>query len=259
MRYFRAAAWGVLAVTLLAVLFANYIAPADYAWQDRESPSVAPSHHFLLGTDELGRDRFSRLVYGTRVALVLAPIASLLSVALAALLGGIAGYRGGWTERPALALTDLFLSLPWFFLVITVRAALPLNTSPVTSVMITFLLLGALGWAASARVLAAAGRQVRNADFMLQARAAGMGRWRLLWMQVLPNMKPVLYAQFWISIPVFILAEANLGLLGLGVNEPLPSWGGMLREMENLSALSSEPWRFAALILLVLVVSAFQI
>jgi peptide/nickel transport system permease protein len=158
-----------------------------------------------------------------------------------------------------MTLTDLFLSLPWLFLLITVRAVMPLNTSPEVSMLITFSILGILGWAATARVLAAAARDLRRSDFVLQAEAAGMRGWRLFVIYVLPNMKPILLAQFWVSIPIFIIAEANLGLLGLGVNEPMPSLGGLLRELENFSALSAEPWRFAPLILLVVVVSAFQI
>ena len=259
MRYIRAAALAVLLFVFVACLLAELFAPAGYETQYRDSPSVAPSHRFLLGTDELGRDRFSRLVYGGRVSLVLAPTAALISVLLAALIGGVSGYIGGWTEKAAMTMTDLFLSLPWLFLLITVRAVLPLNTSPTISILITFSLLGILGWAATARVLASAARDIRRSDYVLQAEAAGMRGWRLFAVHVLPNLKQILLAQFWVSIPVFILAEANLGLLGLGVSEPMPSWGGLLRELENFSALHDEPWRFAPLVLLVLVVSAFQI
>src|SRR5207302_8422056 len=100
----------------IGCLLAELFAPNGYATQYRDSPSVAPSHRFLLGTDELGRDRFSRLVYGGRVSLVLAPTAALISVFLAALIGGVSGYVGVWVERSAMTLTDLFLSLPWLFL-----------------------------------------------------------------------------------------------------------------------------------------------
>ncbi len=259
MRYARAAALAVLLFICVSCLFAELFAPAGYATQYRDSPDLAPSHRFILGTDELGRDRFSRLLYGGRVSLILAPTASVISVLLAALIGGVSGYVGGWLEKSAMTLTDLFLSLPWLFLLIAVRAVMPLNTSAEVSMLITFSILGILGWAATARVLASAARDLRRSDFVLQAEAAGMRGWRLFVIQVLPNMKPILLAQFWVSIPIFIIAEANLGLLGLGVNEPMPSLGGLLRELENFSALSVEPWRFAPLILLVVVVSAFQI
>ncbi|MGA9558624.1 MAG: ABC transporter permease [Terriglobales bacterium] len=248
----------VVAVCALS-LGANWLAPAGYAKQFREQPDAPPSRAHLLGTDEVGRDRFARVLHGTRISLLLAPAAALVSTALAALVGGLAGYVGGVWLRLARAFTDLFLSLPWLFLLITIRALLPLNVSPLVSVLITFLILGLLGWAASARVLSTSADALRNSDFVLQARASGLHGPRLFLIHVLPNLKPVLYAQFWISIPVFILSEANLGVLGLGVAEPLPSWGSLLRELEGLISFREEPWRLVPLLLLVVVMTSFQV
>ena len=177
---------------------------------------------------------------------------------MAALIGGMAGYLGGSWSRVAMAVTDLFLSLPWLFLLITVRALMPLNVSPMVSVLVTFLILGLLGWTSAARVLCATAANLRGADFVRQARASGIRGARLFWIHVLPNLKPVLYAQFWISIPAFILAEANLGILGLGVAEPMPSWGSLLKELEGLVSVGEEPWKFVPLVLLVIVVTSFQ-
>src|SRR5437660_2707146 len=249
----------VVVVVVCAVsLGANWLAPVGYARQFREAPSAPPSHQHLLGTDEVGRDRFARVLYGTRISLLLAPAAALISTLLAALVGGLAGYLGGVWLRLATGLTDLFLSLPWLFLLITVRAVLPLNVSPVLSVLITFLILGLLGWAASARVLCTSAQSLQTSDFILQARASGLHGSRLFFVHVLPNLKPVLHAQFWISIPVFILSEANLGILGLGVAEPMPSWGSLLRELEGMVSVGEEPSKFVPLILLVVVVTACQ-
>ncbi len=259
MKAARTIAASVLVLAALACVLTGWLAPADYATQFREAPSAPPSRHHLLGTDDLGRDSFSRLLYGTRVSLLLAPAAALLSTVLAALVGGIAGYVGGGTKRVAMAVTDLFLSMPWLFLLIIVRAMLPLNVSPGTSVAITFLLLGVLGWAASARVVAAEVQALRRSDFVLQAKASGISSWRLFALHITPNVRPVLFAQFWISIPVFILSEANLGILGLGVAEPLPSWGSLLRELESFVSLGDQPWRFVPLIMLIIVVSSFQV
>jgi peptide/nickel transport system permease protein len=248
----------VLAVAVAASLGAGWLAQHSYAEQSREFISVPPSAHFWLGTDELGRDRFARLLYGTRVSLLLAPGAALLSTLLAGLIGGAAGYLGGRWERLVTAGVDLFLSLPWLFLLLAVRALLPLNTSPVTSVAITFLLLGCLGWAGPARIIRAGTRTLVNSDYLVQASAIGISRWRLFWRHLLPNLRPILLAQFWISVPLFILSEANLGLLGLGVSEPLPSWGALLRELENYSAVLENPWMLAPAVLLVLVVACLQ-
>src|SRR5262249_30150725 len=153
----------------------------------------------------------------------------------------------------------LFLSVPWMYLLITVRAMITVNVWPLIAVLVTFWILGLLGWTSAARVLCTTAGSLRDSEFVTQARAAGISRTRLFWIQVLPNLKPVLYAQFWISIPAFILSEANLGILGLGVAEPLPSWGSLLKELEGLVSVGEEPWKFVPLILLVIVVTAFQL
>jgi peptide/nickel transport system permease protein len=254
----------IIAVVLLiaagvSALGARWIAPAGYERQFREAPEAAPSHQHPLGTDELGRDRQARLLYGLRVSLVLAPLAALLTIVLAALLGGIAGCAGGWVESGCMFLADLFLSVPWLFLLITVRAALPLNISPESSAAVTFLLLGLLGWAASARVVCAGAKSLMASDFAWTARAAGFSGFKLVRLHLLPNLRRTLQAQFWISIPVFIIAEANLGALGLGVAEPLPSLGSLLREMQSMVTLRPEPWRFLPILVLITVVSSFQV
>jgi len=251
-------ALGVLAVVVLASLAAGFIAPS-YSEQFRDAISVPPSIRFPLGTDDLGRDRLARLLYGTRVSLLLAPAAAFLSTLLAGVIGGVAGYAGGRWERAVTAGIDLFLSLPWLFLLLAVRALLPLNTSPLASVTITFLLLGCLGWASPARIIRAGIRTLVNSDFLLAARASGISPGRLLWRHLLPNLRPILLAQFWLSIPVFILSEANLGLLGLGISEPLPSWGALLKDLENYSAVLQNPWMLAPVVLLVAVVSSLQL
>ena len=244
----------------LAVLCvgAPLFSPVDYHTQFRDAPSAPPSRTHWLGTDELGRDRFSRVLYGTRVSLLLAPAAALVSTILAVLVGAFAGYLGGLWEHVASAVIDLFLSLPWMFLLIAARAMLPLNVSPMASVAVTFALLGMLGWAASARVLSASARHLKTSGFVLQARASGISGARLLARHVLPNLAPVLLAQFWISVPVFIISEANLGVLGLGVSEPMPSWGSLLKELESFSGFAAEPWKLVPLCLLILVVSSFH-
>lgn len=244
---------------VISCVGAEIIAPGRYATQFREVPNASPSKRFPLGTDELGRDRLSRLLYGGCISLLLAPAAAMLSVFLAGTIGILAGYLGGTWERAILGFIDLFLSLPWLFLLITVRAMLPLNISPIVSVAVTFGLLGLLGWAAAARVVCAGVRSLRTSDFMTTARATGCRPWRTLAIHLVPNLKPTLWALLLVSIPVFILAEANLTILGLGVAEPVPSWGSLLRDLGNYNDFSSAPWRLAPLIVLMIVVWAFQI
>lgn len=258
MSLWRKLLYVALGLVLTTSVAATWLAPAGYARQYREATDAPPSRAHWLGTDELGRDRFARVLYGTRISLLLAPAAALLSTLIAAVVGGLAGYLGGAWARMAMAITDLFLSLPWLFLLITARALMPLNVSPLVSVLVTFLLLGLLGWTAAARVLCASAGTLRTSDFVRQARAAGLPGLQLFWVHIMPNLWPVLCAQFWISIPVFILSEANLGILGLGVAEPMPSWGGLLKELEGLVSVGEEPCKFVPLILLIVVVTSFQ-
>src|SRR5262249_45260067 len=131
--------------------------------------------------------------------------------------------------------------------------------SPIISVVATFVMLGALGWPSSLRVVWATAKSLRDSDFVLLARANGCGPWRIIFRQILPNLRHVLLAQFWISIPTFVLTEATLSMLGLGVMEPLPSWGNLLRGLEDFSAVSANPWSLAPLVLLILVVICFHL
>ncbi len=245
-------------ISLLSVL-GSVLPRFDCIRQDREHFSSGPTSEHWLGTDAVGRDRLARLVHGTRVSLSLAPAGAGLSMLLAFVLGAVAGFRGGLAERAAKTAIDLMLSIPWLFLLLMVRAVLPLNTSPAISAVITFAMLGLLGWGVPARILLARARALRESEFILAERAAGISQRRLLWVCVAPNLWPLLLAQFWIALPVFILAEANLSLLGLGVGEPMPSLGSLLRDLESAMSVRTDLCNFAGLAVLLLVVGSLQV
>jgi peptide/nickel transport system permease protein len=251
MKAIRFFAQALLAVLLLVALWPGALTRTPYDRQFRELPNAQVSRQFPLGTDELGRDRLSRLLYGTRVSLLAAPAGALLSTLLAALVGGLAGFLGGWFDRAAVAAIDLTLSLPWLFLLIIVRAMLPLNLPALLSVMVTFGLIGLLGWPSAARIVRAGCRTLRCSEMVVQARACGLSNRRVLVKHVLPNVRPILTAQFRASIPIYILAEANLGLLGLGVADPLPSWGNLLRPLESGMVPDWAAWAPLAVMLVV--------
>jgi peptide/nickel transport system permease protein len=236
----RTIATALLSLILLASLAVSIVPGVSYARQDREATNAAPSMRFPLGTDDLGRNRLVRVLYATRISLILAAAAAFGALLLAVIAGGAAGYLGGWCDRALVHAIDLMMSLPWLFLLITARALVPLNASPTVSLLVTYFLLAALGWAAPARVVRAGVREFRNSDFILQARAAGCSEFRMLLRHILPNLKPILQAQFWTSIPVFVLAEANLGFLGLSASEPYPTWGNLLRELQSPVLLRPE-------------------
>lgn len=257
-RTMRLVSRGLLMAIFALGLFAGSVTRYSYSHQFRDLPNASPSAEHLLGTDSLGRDLFTRVLYGTRVSLLLAPAAALIATIIAVVLGGIAGLRGGWLEKVILASADLSMSLPLLFVLIALRAFLPLDVSPLLSVIATFVILGLLGWPSSLRVVWATSRSLRNSDHILFAHSLGYRNSQLLLRQIIPGLRHVFLAQFWISIPLFILTEATLSMLGLGVMEPLPSWGNLLRGSEDFSAMAANPWRLIPLFLIVLTVVCFQ-
>jgi ABC-type dipeptide/oligopeptide/nickel transport system permease subunit len=254
----RPARWLLVAIVAL-MMGAGVWAPCPYDKQFREQIAAQPSRAHLLGTDAVGRDRFSRLLYGGRISLLLAPAAALLSVGIALAIALGAALAGRWRETAAMAFIDLFLSLPWLFLLLAVRAVLPLNATPALSIAVTFALLGLLGWPGPARVLIAAARGQLQSPYVLRARASGCGPWRLAVIEMAPNLAPLAWAQFWTTAPAYLLAEVNMTLLGLGVAEPLPSWGSLLRELQNLSSIPRQPWILVPLAVLMITLGCSQL
>ena len=246
----------LLALILAASVCADFIPALSYARQDRDFTSAGPGWRHPLGTDDLGRDRLARLLHATRISLLMAGAAAAATVLLAFLVGGAAGYLGGWCDAAIVRAIDLMLSMPWLFLLLAVRALLPLNISPIGSLLVTYGMLAALGWAPPARVIRAGVRSVRDSEFVLRAHAEGAAPQRVVMRHILPNLKPVLVAQFWTAVPVFILEEANLGFLGLSAGEPYPTWGNLLRDLE--SPLLLGPAAFAPIAAIALSILCFK-
>jgi ABC-type dipeptide/oligopeptide/nickel transport system permease subunit len=185
----------------------------------------------LLGTDDLGRDRLSRLLYALRISLVAATAATALTVALGLAVGTVMAVAGRPVQTAVAGAGDVMMSVPWFFLLVIVRAALPLSVSAAQSLLLTFLVLGLLGWPAAARMVAGYLRARREAREVVYARACGMAPRQVFTQVVLPGMVGLLASQAFILVPAYIIAEANLGILGLGITEPMPSVGGMLHAL----------------------------
>jgi len=257
-KVFRRIAIVLLLAVGLCALFASSIAPYDYSRQFRESPNAAASPRFFMGTDDLGRDRFSRLIYATRVSILLAPAAALVSILIALLMSSITAARTKLADHVLSGFTTLCLSLPWIFLFITLRALLPLNTRPLASILITFGLMGIAGWAWPARIFTASIRQMKQSGWLLHARASGIPASRIALVHAWPHLRALAVAQFRILVPAYILSEASLGLLGLGVAEPVPSWGNLLAELQHPGRVQDNPWILAPLALLMLVMIALE-
>ena len=249
----RWSALGVLAALTLGAMLVLGVSRWGYAAQDREQVGTGSVAGHPTGTDDLGRDRLVRVAGAMLVSLAGAVGASLLATALGAAVGAGAAFAPGGLGMAMMYGSDLLLTLPWLFLLMIVRAGLPLNLGPGALAVMTFAVLGVLGWPVFARVNYARTGALRRSDWMLNARAGGLGGWRLGWAHVLPHLRPVLLAQFLIYVPVCITAEANLGTMGLGVGEPLPSWGAMLLSLKSTAVLSGTKWVYLPVGLLVLV------
>ena len=204
-----------------------------------------PAAIFLLGSDGYGRDQFSRLLYGGRISLLAGLLAAGLSLSVGLLLGGIAGFYGGWRDEGLMRVAELFLALPWLYLLFAVRAFLPLNLAPAQAFLLLIVVIGLIGWARPARLIRGVVLSARERDFVLAARGFGASDAYVLRRHVLPQAFGVVLTQAAILIPQYILAEVTLSFLGLGVGEPAASWGAMLASLQEYHVLASYWWMLA--------------
>jgi len=210
--------------------------------------SVDPSADapwFPLGTDALGRDQLARLASGTRLSLGVAIAAALGALVLGALVGALAGFVNGLLDEGLMRASDFVLALPAVYVVLALRAAMPLVLTTPQVFWTMVIVLAAVGWPVPARGVRAIVAAERNREYAEAARALGASRTRLLLRHLLPATRGLLVVQATLLLPAFVLAEATLSFVGLGFSEPIPSWGAMLREAGAGRALIEAPWLFA--------------
>jgi peptide/nickel transport system permease protein len=218
----------VASLAVLVALAAPWLAPHDPLRSDFSAglkPPGTPDH--LFGTDQLGRDLFSRVLYGARVALFIGLCTVLLTALVGGLLGLVAGFFGGWPGTVLMRIVDVQLSFPFILLALTINAIVGLG---LRNIIIS---LSAAGWVVYARVVRGEVLSVKQRDYVQAAAALGVGRARMLFVHVLPNVAPSIIVVASLQFSQFIVAEAAISFLGFGVQPPTPAWGSMLSESRD--------------------------
>jgi len=212
----------------------------------------------LLGTDDLGRDVFSRLMHGARVSLSAGLVGVAFAFVLGLTLGSISGYFGGWVDSVIQRLMEFIRSIPTIPLWMGLAAALPVAWDPLFVYVLITLILALIGWTHLARVVRGQFFAIRNEDYVLAARLAGASEYRIITKHMLPSMTSYIIAALTLAVPDMILGETALSFLGLGLRPPVVSWGVLLQDAQNLRSISLAPWLLSPGLAVVLTVLAFN-
>ena len=222
----------IVACLVLLAAMAPVLAPWDPHRPDIKKILEPPSRHHWLGTDQIGRDVLSRMLYGSRVSLAVGFVSVGIATAIGILLGAAAGYHGGWVDASVMRLVDLMLVFPRFFLLLAVLAFLK------PSIWTIMAVIGLTGWMGVARLVRAEFLALKEREFVVWSQSIGASGFRIIWRHILPNaMAPVLVAMT-LGIPAAILTESGLSFLGLGVRPPHATWGNILNDGKEVIELA---------------------
>ncbi len=219
-----------------------------------------PATIYLWGADQFGRDVFGRILYGARISLTIGILASLIALILGLLLGGIAGYLGGVVDDVVMRLVEVFATIPSLFLLLALRALFPIEINPTAIFVVLVTILGFISWGSIARVVRGLALSLREEEYVQAARALGARQARVLLRHVLPGTAAYAIVAFSLLIPSFILTEAGLSFLGLGISEPASSWGLMLAVAQEggIQTFTQRPWMLLPGLFIFIAVLAFN-
>jgi len=224
----------ILAALVTLAVIAPAVAPYGFDAIDLARRRAAPSAHHLFGTDQLGRDLLTRILYGARVSLAIGLVSAALSAAIGVTIGAVAGYAGRIVDAALMRFTDAMLSVPRLPLLMIAAAVFD------PSVALLIVIVGAVGWMETARVVRAEVQSIASRDFVTAARASGARTPRILLRHVLPGVIPVIAVALTLAVGRGILLESALSFFGVGVQPPTASWGNMLYQAQ--ATMSTEPW-----------------
>jgi peptide/nickel transport system permease protein len=213
---------------------------------------------FLLGTDQLGRDVFSRLMLATRTSLSIGLVGVALSLVLGVLLGGISGLQGGWADTVIQRVIEILRSVPTIPLWMGLAAAVPAAWSPQQVYFAITVIISLIGWTELARVVRGRFLALREEDFIVAAELAGASRLRIIFKHMVPSFLSHIIAAISLALPAMIISETTLSFLGLGLRPPAISWGVMLQDAQNLETLGLAPWLLFAAVPVIVVILAFN-
>jgi len=214
---------------------------------------------YLLGADLKGRDILSRLIYGARISLSIGLIGVTISFVIGIIVGGISGYFGGWADNITMRIVEMMMMVPGFYLMLALRASFPPDFSSAQVYFLIVVILSFIGWASIARVIRGMALSLKEREFVLAAKAIGLSNFKIIMRHILPHTFSYAVVAVFLSIPGYIIGEAALSLLGLGIQEPQASWGNMLALAQGIVNIKLYPWVLTPGVIIVITTSCFNI